>query len=216
MRSLIILSLSCLSVLASVIGCSRANSSHNLSDDDKLSLSNPITSLITVWINPPLSLRRSDKLRLHWKITNKNHHPVYVYSSLLKQPPFVEIAVDASSRTIEIRFTRITSITPGVNYFPAADFEEIGTEQSWKGDYVGADAISSDLLSGPDKNRQDSSPILTGEWRIRAAIAYGDEIDSVQSAIKKSEANGDEHPINPVVNWQKIQYSEYKRIQIAE
>jgi hypothetical protein len=177
---------------------------------------NRISSSILIWLDLPSTTKRADKLRFRWKITNNSQNPVYVYSSLLKRPFFVETISDPVARTIEVRFTRIDPITPGVNYFPAADFEEIDPEQSWGGDYVSESSIYQSVSLAADEANPNPNRILNGEWRIRIAIGYGDEINSVQKEVTANEASGNEHPINPIVKWQKIQYSEYQRIVFAK
>ena len=53
----------------------------------------------------------------------------------------------------------------------------------------------------------DELRITPGTWKVRAAIAYGYDVEPVQQAVKESLAAGQEHPINAVVRWQRVEYS---------
>jgi len=56
--------------------------------------------------------------------------------------------------------------------------------------------------------------IEPGVWKVRASIAYGYELQPVEKAVKETLNAGQEHPINAVVRWQRVEYSDPVVIRI--
>src|SRR5262249_54359384 len=154
-----------------------------------------VAPLVTIDLKPVSTLRRP--LEFHWRISNAASEPVYVYSTLLRQPAGAEIDVDAQQSMIEIRFLRLQPIAVGVNSFPEAGFMQIAPNEAKEGRFQSAAPVA-----------QVSKEIKPGNWRVRIRVAYGYEIESLKNALAQSLARGEEHPINPIVRWQKISYSD--------
>jgi len=97
---------------------------------------------------------------------------------------------------IEIRFSRLQPMAVGVNSFPQPEFMQIAPGEAKEGRFESARPVG-----------QGTKTIKPGKWRVRILVAYGYEIESVKNALAQSLTRGEEHPINPIVRWQKISYS---------
>lgn len=146
------------------------------------------TAAPLVELSAPKDAKANAPLEIHWKISNPNREPVFVYSALLekKAAQFVEVETNNARKSVEIRFTRLAKIALEPNFFPKAAFLKIEPGKSTEGDFS--------LIKIP-----------AGEWSVTASIGYGGEIESVQK--QAADAKG-EHPVNPVVAWQKSASSE--------
>jgi hypothetical protein len=140
-------------------------------------------------------------LKIHWKITNPNTTPIYIYTSLLqeKNSGSVEMKINKERKTIDLHFTRLAKIILEPNYFPKTEFTSIDAGKSMEGDF------KTQLNLFEEIKRQNGSKeklkSFVGDWNIKGLIAFGEEADSVQKTV--TELKG-VHPIDPVVDWQKI------------
>lgn len=152
--------------------------------------------VVQIEVNPNNKLGKP--LELRWKLSNAGVKPIYVYSTLLRWAAGAEVEIDAEQRTIEVRFLRLQPISGGVNFFPEAEFVQVEPKGVREGRFNTFEPIGEESVER----------ITPGDWRIRALIAYGYEIESVKKALAESLVHGEEHPINPIVKWQKIAYSD--------
>lgn len=146
------------------------------------------------------------QLKMHWKISNLNTKPMYIYSSLLRRTSFVEINIDADKKMIEVRFLRLKLLELTPLSFPETAFMRLDAEESREGYFVSdisvEQIVERNLVAIDPVREKIKSRITPGTWTVRALIAYGYEIESVQNNREKG------HPIDPVVKWQKVAYSE--------
>jgi hypothetical protein len=107
---------------------------------------------------------------------------------------------------IEVRFLSLRTIEVAPNYFPKTEFIRIDPGQSKEGQFVSYYSLERwiDLSTGRPLAKRK---VTSGTWMVRSLVAYGYEIESVQRALAALTASGTEHPINPVVEWQKVAYS---------
>lgn len=151
--------------------------------------------LVRIEVDPVSRL--DTPLKLRWRISNGGARPVYVYSTILQQPAAAEINIDVAQRIIEVRLSRLQPISVGVNSFPEAQFMQMGPKEVKEGEFESVRPVN-----------QEDPGITSGNWRVRILVAYGYEIESVKKALAESIARGEEHPINPIVRWQKVSYSD--------
>jgi hypothetical protein len=203
----------CLFLAITDSGCK--NSLGDLKNNIETSNQSVVPGSISVSIEVTRSIRLSDPLQVRWNVSNNSNKQIYLYSSLFDKPHFVETSIDNSDRTIEIRFTRLSTISTDVNYFPAPEFKEVDVGGGLSGTYVSRSKASEEVSYNPNGRQGEANRISGGEWRVRIAAAYGEEITSILKASEDSKAS-DEHPINPVVKWQKIVYSEFEQINIVK
>jgi hypothetical protein len=150
---------------------------------------------IVAEVRSPAKLGRP--LELQWSLFNEGDEPVYIYSTLLKSPVSAQIEVDLDRRLIEVRFLRLRTLPFGVNAFPPAEFLKLGPKETRRGNFV----------SSSRTGKGDLSMISLGTYHLEILIGYGNEISSVQQELARSSAEGIEHPINPIVRWQRVSYS---------
>jgi hypothetical protein len=104
-----------------------------------------------------------------------------------------------------VRFSRLEPLAVATKLFPAAQFIKIDPGKTEDGTYTSY---------GPSKgclpiDRTEVAWLnfdYRREWDIRFLIAYGYEIESFKQGSKSNE-----HPINPIVRWQRIAYSNPER-----
>lgn len=153
-----------------------------------------------------------DRLRLHWAISNSGRGPIFVYSTFLASQRHVSMIsyadVDCEHNRIDIRTTHLSPLPGGVNAFPPAEFLEIGPQETKEGDFTTGLPIGQEVFYVNGDPMTGSDLLKSGAWNLRFAIAYGHEVASVQQALRDSLAVGKEHPINPIVRWQQMIYSE--------
>lgn len=148
----------------------------------------------------------NEPLKIHWKISNPNQKPVFVYSTLLDKSnfAFAELEIDTSQKLFEIRFTSLSKGIVEPNYFPKTVFAEIEAGKSLEGDFYTRFDLLKEIKLTKDASKKDELKNLTGQWNVRALIAYGNEIESVQKTIGDTKGG---HPIDPIVEWQKTSIS---------
>ena len=145
----------------------------------------------------------SEPLKIHWKITNSNQKPIFVYSTLLDKSnfAFAELKIDVSQKLFEILFTSLSKGIVEPNYFPKTVFAEIGAGKSLEGDFNTRFDVLKEINLAKDASKKADLKDSAGQWNVTALIAYGDEIESVQKTIGDTKGG---HPIDPIVEWQKI------------
>lgn len=185
---------------------SAVNQNEILPTDNKINVKKElIPPTLEISALPQVSINKL--LKIHWKIINSNQEPIYIYSTLLDESnsAFVELETNKSQRLFEIRFTRLSKLILEPNYFPKSKFTKIGAGESLEGDYSSQlDSRQKGNVKTKENSEKNNSEKLKGKWSIRALIAYSNEVDSVEKAINNLK-NG--HPIDPVVEWQKISSS---------
>ena len=156
------------------------------------------------------TLRLRDPLRFDFQISNPGNKPIYVLSTFIEPQNFgfAELTIDPKNKMIGVGFLRSVVAVGFPPYsFPRIQFKEIRPGSSLNGKFVSNSPISAlrdyDLLG----TRLDEIKITPGSWKVRTSIAYGYEVESVHQAMKRSLDAGQEHPINPVVRWQRVEYS---------
>jgi hypothetical protein len=149
-------------------------------------------------------------LKFDWRISNSGSKPVYVFSTILEPQnnAFAELSIDTKDRMLGVGFSRSVVAVGFPPYsFPKLQFKQIDPGQALNGRFT-SDAPIAQLkdfrLVG---TKLDEIRLTPGAWRLRATIAYGYEVESVQQAVKVSMDAGQEHPINPVVRWQRVEHS---------
>jgi hypothetical protein len=153
-------------------------------------------------------IRVDQPLVFHWKIVNNGPHPIYIYSTLLEHPFSADLFIDSAQHVIEVRWLQLQPIPVGVYAFPEASFLEVSSGESREGDFM-SDVPTKELVTYKAvESTIEKQKITPGNWKIQVLVAYGNEIDSVKKDIADSLRRGKEHPINPIVRWQKIVYSE--------
>jgi hypothetical protein len=185
------------------VGRRRATAQTDMSDQQEEA------PLLEIAVSP---IRRlDDPLELGWKITNRAGKVLYVYSTLLQKSnsDFVEINIDAQRKIIEIRFTSLEQLEVAPNYFPNTEFARVDPQRSLEGSFRSNHPIRQLVSYRAAGKGIKGDKITAGAWKIRSLVAYGFEMQSVENASAKSIARGTEHPINPIVRWQRIAYSEF-------
>jgi len=195
------------------LGCSRQASEQAASGQSR-PVAEAMPPLLQISVSPVLRLRKPFEMK--WKILNAGAQPVYIYSSLLRQPNtyFAEVWIDIERKMIEVRFLRLRTFAVGPNYFPETKFLRIDPGQSEEGQFVSYYSLEK-LIKGQSSGRPTiKREVLSGTWTVRSLVAYGYEIASVEKAAARLRSSGTEHPINPVVEWQRVAYSEAVNITL--
>jgi hypothetical protein len=153
--------------------------------------------------------RLSEPLKFDWEIKNEGAVPVYVYSTLLEDSNMrlAQPHIDSEQKTMDVYFLHLTPLRESTYNFPKASFKLLNAGQAMAGTFVSnkpAQMFDEYVLPNNKLARISLTP---GAWKVRYAIAYGYEIDSVNAQLEKLYGQGSEHPINPVVRWQKVAYS---------
>ena len=178
--------------------------------DTPIAVSSPtpnkqVAPAVQLIINPALKL--DVPLEFRWRISNPGTQPIYIYSSLLKETFGADVQINPEIKSIEVRFSRLESLTVAPNYFPAAQFIKIDPGKTEEGTYTSNGPSKGLITYRSNGSRVADLRLVPGAWDIRFLIAYGYEIDSLKQSSKPNE-----HPINPVVRWQRIAYSNPERI----
>jgi hypothetical protein len=168
----------------------------------------------TLEINVGRILDLRKPLALQWKITNYDAMPIYLFSTLLQKTgnEYAEIILDSDHRIITICFTRLSSIALVPNYFPKPGFSKIESGKSQEGSYESTQSVGEMFRANNVKWLNNMSE----GWSVRSLIAYGYEAETVEETVDQSIARGIVHPINPVVEWQKIVYSNSVNVILKE
>lgn len=147
------------------------------------------------------------RLTFGWEIKNTAPEPLYVYSTLIEHAQLAEVVASAENQLVEVHFLRLKPLNILPYSFPEATFVEIPPGEILRGRFAGKFDLE---RVAPDANKNDVKALPTqSPWRVKAVIAFGREIESVRTKLEGMKAEGiREHPINPVVGWQKIASSE--------
>ncbi len=153
--------------------------------------------------------RLREPLKFDWEIKNEGAVPIYVYSTMLEgsNMRLAEPHIDREQKTMDIYFLYLAQLRESVYNFPKASFKLLNAGQAMAGTFVSnksARQLNEYVLSN---NKLDRIKLTPDTWKVRYAIAYGYEIESVNAQLEKLYSQGIEHPINPVVRWQKVTYS---------
>ena len=128
------------------------------------------------------------RMMLDWKIINHAEQTLYVYSTFLFKWG-AAYRLQAPNRMVIS--TSLEQKLPGsVSYYPEAQFLPIARGRAFVGRLV-ADEVP-DLKPTPDAVVLD--------------ISYGWQVTGVKAAIAKA-SEAEEHPGNPIVDWQSIAHS---------
>jgi hypothetical protein len=131
------------------------------------------------------------KLRLSWKIANESAKAVYVYATFLHGPP---AGYETSDKGVLVVNTSMMRKSPvGVNFYPKAEFLELAPGRSLKGSLRDA-ALPDSILKPLPK-------------AVMLNIAYGEDIAQVKEQLRVTRST-DQHPANPIVEWQILAHSE--------
>lgn len=198
----------CFGCFVALIGwcCTRETSEQAARAQPSPIAAEAIQPKIQISLSP--TLRLGKPLKMQWKIINQGPTPLYVYSSLLQQPntDFAEVGIDTKSKTIEIRFLSLRTMEVGPNYFPKTEFMRIDPGQSKEGRFVSRYSLEK-LIDDQLSSSRPSTESIVGTWTVRSLVAYGNEVASVEKILASRAASGTDHPINPVVAWQRVAYS---------
>lgn len=163
------------------------------------------------------SSKQSQKqpLRFRGRIENSGTEPLYVYSALFENRGFVDVTIDSNQKLIEARFSRMETLPFTPYYFPKHAFWKIDPKQTHEFVFASTrhlNAVRSyQLVDGETKELR----IMPGVWTLRIMIGYGYDIDILKPALARSAVDGKEHPINAIVRWQDIAYSNNVAVNIT-
>lgn len=161
------------------------------------------------------SLAENRALAFQCKISNPGSVPLYIYSSLLEKPQFAEIVIDPKENVIEVRFSRLETSPLLPYFFPQATFREI--EPNSSADFhIALNGSLKELRSyGTVNERSKEERITPGRWTLRIMIGYGDDLSAVKRALAL-DPKGTQHPINEIVKWQKVAYSNSMVVEVRK
>jgi hypothetical protein len=168
---------------------------------------------VKIDIDPIVKLNRP--LNVRWQITNSGEKPIYIYSTPLKDTASADIQIDTEQKLIQIRWLRLQPIPVGIYTFPEAEFMQLAAKEFRGGVFISHTSLDSLIKNKISGNVMNKGAAIEGVWRFQLLIAYGYEIESVKKAIEESDRKGDEHPINPVVRWQQVAYSEPIEVNLS-
>jgi hypothetical protein len=161
------------------------------------------------------SLAENQALAFQCKISNSGSEPLYIYSSLLEKPQFAEIVIDPKENVIEVRFSRLETSPLLPYYFPRATFLEIRRNSS-ADFHVALNGAVKDLRSYKTVNERGIEERITpARWMLRIMIGYGDDLSAVKRALAL-DPKGTQHPINEIVKWQKVAYSNSISVEVTK
>lgn len=168
-----------------------------------------------VRIEATSKLSQKQPLRFRGRIENSGTEPLYVYSALFQNPGFVDVTIDTNQRLIEARFSRVEALPFTPYYFPKAAFWKIDPKQAREFVFVSARPLNAvrsyQLIQGKSKEQR----IRPGLWTLRIMIGYGYDMDILKPALAQSAVDGKEHPINAIVRWQDVAYSNSVAVNIT-
>jgi hypothetical protein len=169
--------------------------------------------LVVKVVGPVIS---HDRLEFKWEINNPTTKTVYIYSSLLENPAAVQVNLKPETHTLQVLFLSLQTI-PAVPYsFPESNFIEIPPGQLVQGHFANARSVSEVVGSTLVGKKHANGVAAPSQWQVEILVAYGEEIESVQKDIKELHTKGTQHPINPIVRWQKIAYSKPVMVTIRK
>lgn len=211
----------------SLLGISCATATNGEAHQGDLSLASDSIDVVNTSINaqtelniPTLELSASQTaslnkpFKIHWKVENLSRKPIFIYSTLLDESnsTFAELKINKLQKSLEIDFTRLSKLALEPNYFPKTKFSKVEPGKSLEGDFNTRTNLLQEMTSAiaEDNSAKSGRKGFAGQWKISASIAYGDEIESVQRSIDNTKGG---HPINPIVEWQKLASS--KAIEVT-
>lgn len=196
--------------LSSVLGlaCSWQTQERNATAQQESQTQESKAPTVQIEVAPIVKL--DEPLTVRWKIINTSAKPIYIYSTFLQSTGTVaEVDFDAARMMVELRFSVLEPLQFFVNAFPDAKFMEIGSNESREGTFTSNSSIKEGKFFGAVNHQPDVKSLTNRTWQARIAVAYGYEIKFVEKAIAAWGASEDDpHPINPIIRWQKIAYSE--------
>ena len=125
------------------------------------------------------------KLVFDWVITNSDRQPAYVYTTFLRRGA-ASSDFDEASHLLTIWTTLPSGATYAVNAYPRAKFVKL---------QPGA------VLRGHFADSPKRKPPVQGAIQLAFAVAFGQSIESVETALRQGHYV---HPANPIVQWQQI------------
>jgi hypothetical protein len=166
-----------------------------------------IESVPTLPQNRPLAFRCT--------IANPGSEPLFLYSALFQDPWYAQALIDPEQNAIEVRFSRLETDPILPYYFPRAAFREIGANS--QADFNVALRHSVRKLSSYDtiNGKAIERRITPGRWTLKVMIGYGDDLSAVRRALALNP-RGTQHPINEIVNWQRVAYSNSITVEITK
>jgi hypothetical protein len=163
-----------------------------------------------IYVEADATVKLSKPLKLRWRIVNRSAKPIYIYSTLLEQPNtrLAEVNINEEERTIDVNFLRLEPLRHSIYNFPQAEFKRLAQGESLEGHLTG-EKSSGQLTSYRTFEDRKLHPVkpTAGAWRVRCGVSYGYEVESVKTGLEELYRSGTEHPINPIVEWQKVAYS---------
>jgi hypothetical protein len=155
-------------------------------------------------------------LVIEWRLSNSGTEPVCFLSSFTEDNKPIAVSINEDQKTLELWFTpRRTSNSIPV-FFPAPRFTQIDPGGSVEGSFTSVETVQEFRDASGIRTEQGMSlveidslgaRVRTGEWSIRTVVGYGTgSFESVKQEIGDLRRD-DEHPLNPVVRWQRLLYS---------
>ena len=195
---IILASFACVSLGINLVSGDPTNNTH--------STASRISVAPIVQIEGVSTLAQNKRLTLRCNISNPGTEQLYIYSALFEEPHFSEVVIDPQQHSIEVRFSRLETSTLLPYYFPHATFREISPNSSTAFQITLDSSMKQLRTYGIVDGKSKEERITPGRWTLRIMIGYGDEVSTVKRAVA-SDPRGTQHPINEVVKWQKIAYS---------
>ena len=164
----------------------------------------------TIRIQVDQAFRVGGPLKFDFQISNSGNRPVYVLSTLMEPQNngLTELAIDTKNKMLGVGFLRSIEAVGFPPYsFPSLQFKQIAPGSTLEGKFVSNAPISALRDYKLVGTKLDEIRITPGLWKVRTGIAYGYDVELVRQAVKKSLNAGQEHPINAVVRWQRVEYS---------
>ena len=195
-------------VLASSFSCSQQTQQQKVAAQQASQSRQNGAPAVQIEVNPIVKI--SEPLHFQWRITNASNKPIYIYSTFLQSNATVlELSVDDKPRMLELRFTLLEPLPFFVNNFPDAKFMEIGAHETREGQFTSTHPLREPKSFAAMSQPLNIGSVRAGTWQLRVLMAYGQEVESVKRALANwGTSKDDPHPINPIVRWQKVAYSQ--------
>src|SRR5262249_54311979 len=132
-----------------------------------------------------ISCTERGRIAFRWTISNLGKQEVYVYSTFLKGPT-VSLEFDERLKLLTLWTSRSGEATFGVNAYPEAKFTPLKPGRFLRGHFS----------DSPKRN-----PAVTGATGLVFVVAFGHELESVETALREGHYV---HPANPIVRWQQV------------
>lgn len=183
--------------------------------DDRTAVHTNTSAVPIIQIETAPKLAQSQPLAFNCRISNSGSEPLFIYSSLLQNPRFTEILIDRKQKLIELKFTQLEASPLVPYYFPAAAFREMPANKPENFSVASTSAIKDlrgyELINGTSREAR----ITAGRWQLKIMIGYGNDVSAVKIALA-SDTEGKEHPINEIVKWQKVAFSNSITINVTK